>query len=464
MEITLLQPRHIYAPQMEKVRLGHIYMPTSLLSVFSRLNDASYKVHFIDENIDLATNLTPILGVNLIGAPYVNSTIEIFKKHKKKHPNAIQIVGGQGSRGFESWQLKKLFGEHIVDGNNVPQLSSVLGLEISDIKPAEQISLIPAYRSLSDSALRLYLNSEIGFYLSQGCRFSCSFCSAERTKKDLNTGKKVEVSEIYRDIQLAYEDLLYLSRRSQVLGIKKLKIYLSNLDLFQSPKELEAFLDVVYEIKNSISNINFQFRGLSTVHSFLQCHKTHPHLLKRFIDVGLYRVGFGIDGATTEVWEKVRKPHRENDCIKAIMVSNKEYGLTPENLMVFGHNDWDTEKSLDTAVRFVDETNGLYEAISRPHVAKGVVPGNDGWIDPKSIDTVNYLLNNPKAFQLLDFTTLPSSLTHPDPDFRDLVKQAFLKICKTKNCLTQYTMPEDLKFSNEKLQYAKTFNLEHYDT
>ena len=46
MKIDLVQPRHNYAP---KEGVGHIYMPTSLLTVGARLLNAGAEVTFHDE-------------------------------------------------------------------------------------------------------------------------------------------------------------------------------------------------------------------------------------------------------------------------------------------------------------------------------------------------------------------------------------------------------------------------------
>lgn len=64
---------------------------------------------------------------------------------------------------------------------------------------------------------------------------------------------------------------------------------------------------------------------------------------------------------------------------------------------------------------------------------------------------------------MLDFTTLPSWLTHPNKVFRKQVTEAFLAICNFENSLTKYTLAEDLKSSREYFLYAKIFNIGRYD-
>ena len=73
MKLALIQPRHNYAPSEG---LGHVYMPTSLLTVGARLLSAGVEVEFHDENIrpkDVSANY---VGFNLLGAPYIPEVIK----------------------------------------------------------------------------------------------------------------------------------------------------------------------------------------------------------------------------------------------------------------------------------------------------------------------------------------------------------------------------------------------------
>lgn len=454
MEITLVQPRHIYAPNNDH-ELGHIYMPTSLLSVASRLLMSGVEVRFFDENIrESNAGKSDIIGINLIGAPYVNSAKEIIERYKKKDLERNFIVGGQGVRGFADEQFHALFGHGTYIGNKREQLEHVLGLD--SIQNVESITLIPALNLLSDDDIKLYLSTEFCFYLSQGCRFQCSFCAAEHT---LSNSKRI--TESYRSMDKAYAELMFICDKAIKFSINELNIYLSNLDLFQSPFMLEQFSDVLVDVKKRYNGMKFNFRGLSTVHSFLQCHKKNSSLVRKLVFCGLDRIGFGIDGASPSVWKSVKKPQNHDQCIRSILIASREYNVTPESLMVFGHNNADTKESLDDAIRFVEETMLEFNCIPRPHVAKSLIPGNEGWLSAKNI--VKYLLSNPSQFQMLDFTTIPSWLTHPNEAFRELVTSAFLTICSYKESLTMYTIPEDIELPEKEFLKAKEFNLRKYD-
>ena len=131
--------------------------------------------------------------------------------------------------------------------------------------------------------------------------------------------------------------------------------------------------------------------------------------------------------------------------------------------MVFGHNSADDAGSLELATNILRDLKLEYGAIPRPHVAKSVVPGNDGWRDPSNAGMVDYLITHPDAFQMLDFTALPSWLTHPDPQFRRFVSNAFMDACDIETSKTLYVYPEDPESSPEDREAAHRFNLRRYD-
>jgi hypothetical protein len=316
---------------------------------------------------------------------------------------------------------------------------------------------------IEDDRMRLYLSEEFSFYLSQGCKFSCTFCAARRTRRDPQDGKMMPMKETYRREVVVGSELTYLSERALRLGIRRLKIYLSNLDLFQSPEELGRFLKVLSSVRRARPEVEFEMRGLSTTASFLEIQRTHPSLIERFVELGLRRVGFGVDGNTPEVWRATRKPQSGSMCVNAISAAREAYGLTPETLMVFGHYGVDTERSLSLAVEFTKDMWELYGSLPRPHVAKSAVPGNDGWYSPSFRWMVDGLLGWPAGFQSLDFTALPSPLTHPDGGFREVATRHYLAVCGLEGVATRYVLPELPSMAEEELRLVREFNERKYD-
>ena len=461
--ITLIQPRHTYAPDHCDGAKGHIYMPTSLLTVAARLLLAGVGVSVYDENMSPKLFEAEIIGVNLLGAPYVERVRELRDRLGAGGASVSLVVGGQVVSGFRPEELVLLFGESVVNGNDDFSLAAALGMDARALPSPRQTSLIPAYELVDEQSMRAYLQEEFGFFLSQGCRFSCSFCAAHRTRRDPIAGEVSAVNEVYRAADIVEQDLLYLTIRAQTLGLNRLRIYLSNLDLFQSPDGLSEFLTAVEHVRMLVPAVSLEMRGLSTVHSFLEVHRSRPDLIERFVVLGLRRIGFGVDGVAPEVWRATKKPQSGSMCVDAIVIARKVYGITPENLMVFGHFDVDTEGSLSLAVEFTRAMLGEYGALPRPHVAKSVVPGNDGWYSPACRPIVEKLLAWPQGFQSLDFTALPSLLTHPDAGFREVATKYYLQACGIEGAITRYVLPETPDLDADGIRQVREFNQGKYD-
>lgn len=462
--VLLLQPRHVYAPPYTQEEVGHVYMPTALLSMAARLIAADVPVELHDANFAPVGELPRFVAVAVIGAPYIQAARTLCAANGGGEGDRRRyIVGGQGVNGLKPAEFGHLFGASTVNGNDDRAFERLLGLDCGRLPSAESTSLVEAYRLIDERSMRRYLESEFCLFLSQGCRYSCSFCAAERSRPSGAFGGKRVVRERYRDVEAIEEDLQYLIGRALDFGIDGMTLYLSNLDLFQSPTSLETFAALVERLLRREPRFAFNFRGLSTVNSFLQVHKDYPDLIAKMVRCGLNRVGFGIDGATPTVWKATRKPQDKSTCLAALEVARECYGITPEVLMVFGHNGHDSSKSLDDSVEFVDAMYRELGAIPRPHVAKDVVPGNDGWNALDRRETVQYLLRRPEAFQMLDFTALPSWITHPEKEFRAKVAAAFKTICEMPEALTQFVLPEDPELPRYQLEANKRQNWTKYD-
>jgi Radical SAM superfamily len=463
MQVLLIQPRHIYAPPAGDCAIGHVYMPTSLLAGAARLIALGCKVRLVDENLEVADIREGVVGLNLVGPPYVPVARDYLTRIRESTGGkAVILLGGQPVNGFTVKQLARLFGPEAVAANGDLALANALGVTSRAFEPRERLSLIPAYELLNPGHLRKYLEREFCFYVSQGCRFSCSFCAAERTHR-LDNGETVRAREMYRDREVLRRDLRYLMQKAQELGVDELSLYLSNLDLMQTPTALGEFCYDALQLQQEVSGVRLRMRGLSTVVSFLWAHRTFPEVIRVATECGLERVGFGIDGATPQVFAGTRKPQKDQiECMEAIEVCRSVYGITPEALMVFGHNDLEDEADLQAAVAFAQAMQVRYQAIPRPHVAKQVVPGNDGWHSAEQSDVVEQLLSYPGLFQHLDFTALPSKLTHQDDAFRELVNKYFLEVCSIEGSLTRYVVPVPLG-EDPAARWARAFNQGKYD-
>lgn len=462
LKIDLIQPRHNYAPSHGP---GHIYLPNALLSVASRLENAGIETIVHDENLNSAKISSNVVGINLIGSPYIPQAIGIIDRISKTNNNSRFVLGGAGVSGLSDCQFRRLFGSNTFNGNNDFDLiaafdSSPLVLRID---PPSKTSLVDSYEKIPDSIMKQYLDREFCFYVSQGCKFACSFCAAHRTFRNL-AGKVQKVSEVYRDHSILKKDLEYLVKRAKNLGLARLDFYVSNLDFFQSPQALFEFGEIVSDVKKSNPGFGIKFRALATVDSFLKARNQHFSLIERLVDSGLFCVGFGIDGMTPAVWKKVHKTTNTQDkCLTTIKTSKEDFGLIPEVLMVFGHEGVDTQETLDLAYDFTLDMVDRFNARPRPHVAKNIVPGNDGWTDPVNATTIELLLSDPKSFQTLDFTALPSWLTHPNPELREIATNCFLKICQIPGNITRYVKPITPDLTFDQVDSIRIFNEGRYD-
>ncbi|MEA3031983.1 MAG: Radical superfamily [Sphingomonadales bacterium] len=412
-------------------------------------------VKVYDENISEWCGSEEIVGLGSIGSPYMAAIASRISELGARGISKL-IVGGQGIRGLTSDEFSRLFGANTINGSVDSQLVTAQIVSATP-PPQESVSIARQIAELSDTAFRLYFSAEVPLYLSQGCRFSCTFCGAERSHPG------AAVRERYRELSCVEAELTQIVQRSQALGILENKFYLSNLDLFQTPATLSRFVDSARSVTVAFPNHKLRFRGLSTTNAFMSVYRKSPELIHKFAEVGLEQVGFGIDGATPEVWRAIRKPHSKSNCLDAIAVAREVFDLQPEALMVFGHDGHDDARSLSLAVSTVKFLSDQYGAIPRPHVAKGLVPGNDGWVLGDGGWQKPFLLEYPWAFQFLDFTCLPTDLTHQDPDFRAAVKTSFLEICEMPNCLTQYVLPEDRRLPREQYTEASLFNRGRFD-
>lgn len=467
--VTLLQPRHSYAPNSGQ---GHIYTNTSLWTAGARLIQAGIEVDFQDENIRPFELKSEFVGVNLLGAPYI--PLVRSKIRNALYRDIHWIVGGQVVNGLveknlktgetiSREQLEMLFGRQTVNGNDDDELAATLGIRTGDLPPVMNTSLIPAYDKISDDDMQEYLSREISFFVSQGCEKSCAFCPAVRTFIDPVTKQKKRVKEEYRSADIMEKDLRYLVERAKKLGLRKLELYLTNLDLLQTPEKLFEFAGIVRSISQSHPDFSLGMRGLACVDSFIKIRKDHDRVLPAMMYAGLHTVGYGIDGGTPEIWASIRKGHNTPDnCINAIKLSREEFGLTPEVLMVFGHQK-DTRESIQKAIAFTKDMAERYGATPRPHVAKDIVPGNEHWRDPVNEDRVTDLIAVPKYFQATDFTALPSQISHPDSGQRRLIWDGHVEMLKLPGNTTPKIFPQSPEFSDEENECHRQLNIGQYD-
>jgi len=452
-DISLLQPRHNYAPETGQ---GHVYINTSLLTAAARIMEAGGNVVQIeDENMKPFIPESDLIGINLLGPPYIPVARNIIQRISKTQQNARFLLGGQVIDKLTLEEIRIFFGENAVNGNSNAVLARELDLQESDIPDPEQTSLVPAYEQIPDDDMREYLSRESSLYVSQGCRHHCEPCIAEKGQR-----------ERYRDIDILENDLSYLVQRAKKLGLESLSFYLSNLDVFQTPRKLMEFAELFESVKQSNPDFALEMRGLATVHHFCKCHEEHPEVIRALTRAGFTTVGFGVDGWGKEDWKEIRKGHNtEKKCFKAVATAADIYGMTPEILMVFGHKS-STPKSLNETVRVVRYMYERFGAIPRPHIVKNILPGTKAWTDPKYQAVREQLYANPGDCQAQDFCCLPSSVSHPDEEDRAItpnIEVACQKMVTLSEKSTDLVYPETSDLDPAQRQENHDKNIGRYD-
>lgn len=441
MVLTLIQPRHNYAPTEG---LGHIHLSAPLPSVKARLQMAGIRdIELLDANITTPDyeHLSWIVGFNLVGAPYIPEVLNIIERI----PRDVEILlWGQIIGSLSDEEFMRIFHTkgrtNIHNGNNPETLGSIVGVRPQDIPSTECIDMTSVYADIDDEHMRLYLEREFSVYVSQGCKYNCNFCQAAKGRP-----------EIYRELSWFQNELTHLVSRAKSFWLNTLSFYMSNLDILQTPEEFRKFLDVIEHIRRNNPWFEIRFRWLCGIESFMNCYFHHHEMLVRAKNLWLHSIGYGIDGATPEVWKSIWKSQnfkkiswgeQWSDQEKAIKTIEwtKELGIRPEILMVFWHPK-ETQESLKLAYTFCAEMQEKYGALPRPHVSKTIIPGAKAWKEPENHAIVEQFISDPRLFQALDYTALPSELTHPNNSLKKATSTWYRKICALDPDATKYVIP-----------------------
>ena len=192
--IALIQPRHCYAEPGGSGKLGHIYFPTSLYVMAARLRALGLEVRVYDENISEWRGNENAVGLGSIGSPYMAAIATRIVQLRGLGVSKL-MVGGQGVRGLSRDEFSRLFGHEIIDGWFDAELIAD-GIISGPPPPQEKVSTANEIAEIGDAEFRLYFSGEAPLYLSQGCRFTCTFCAAQRS----DVAAVVSVREKYRDL------------------------------------------------------------------------------------------------------------------------------------------------------------------------------------------------------------------------------------------------------------------------
>ena len=465
-----IQPRHPNAPVEG---LGQVYMPTALLMAVARVKAVGGDVEFHDANIRQLPDLTSfdVVGMNTIGPSCIPSTLDLQQKILAQYPDIRFLQGGQVISSLDrvpygdAPRFKRLFG-NARNGNLDMNVMDALG--VGQMALPTQTSLIPAYESLDDGLLKQYLSNPFSFFVAQGCKYACDFCSATRTRDDPVTGKSATISEMYRDINILKMDLEWLVGKAEQFGIPQLTMYMSNLDMCQTPEKLAQFAEVVGDVRRSHPSFGIKLTALSTVKEFKKMQENYASILHTMRSVGLTNLAFGVEGMADDKISKayfanMRKGHNKAaDCYHVIRDAAEVFGFTPEILLTPGHQQ-DNEGTLRTTVEYAEHMAENHPVVIRPYAAKVWLTGNDGWHNGQYDAQIERVLRNPALFQNLDINAFQSTLIEPDAEKRALVNKVFGRLCDLSRGAAPPLLPIEEGMSADELKVVVDYNTARYD-
>jgi hypothetical protein len=412
MKIFLIQPRYPHGWKKPQT-----YLPATLMNLGSRMLNIGLEVGFADLNhTDLSDcrdemESSDLIGFTILGMPYVSDVVKlirVLRAHDFKQP---MLVGGQGIARVEPAHFERWFGGlgaiHIRTDLDITQ---ALGLEPGALHSHFDTSMVPMLKKLPDSELRRYLTSEFAIFTSQGCIFNCTFCSAAKGQK-----------EQYRSLATFTEELEFVCDYLEHIRHNELRLYLTNLDLFQTPEMLEVFLHRIKEV-TQMHGLTPRLRGLATSRFTFRAIQADPVLPKRARESGLECVAFGADGANEETWRRQNKRHNSLSELESISTSMQTAGITVELFMVMGFPD-DKFRNLWPGVKF-SLRQAMKGRVIRPYLAKQTPGGN--W--PQGDPIVEKFLSRPELLVRLDYSMIGSPHSHPNRVQRWLANAAYLGV------------------------------------
>lgn len=402
LQVLLIQPCYPHGGKKQ------IYMPYGMLSFASRLMASGVQVRIIDLNLDALNQedvrWAEVISVAVLGTPYIVSAIKLVQNLRSRGFMGHILVGGQGIARFNRVAFDRLFNSQAIQLHEEVDPADILGVSLPG---QETISIVGALKTLSPNRRGVYLSREFPLYLSQGCRFNCNFCAAAKDQR-----------EQYRDMTVLAEEIDYIVDELERVGSCRLEAYLSNLDTFQNPEQLEEALTVIRE-RCQRSGIEVHLRCLSTMAMFAHAARKDPGLPGRLRNLGLKIVAFGADGGDERVWARMGKRHNSLETLREAVEAAQLAGMEVEILMVIGFRDDDALAMVRAFKLSLDWAK--YGCVLRPYLGKPP-------IDHMEPDELQMYVENPELIRNLDYAALGSRTTHPKCLQRWMVNATYLAV------------------------------------
>jgi radical SAM superfamily enzyme YgiQ (UPF0313 family) len=401
MRITLVQPKYPHGGSGKR----QVYLPGGLMNLASRFMAVGVETDFVDLNLVnycwQRLRDADVIGISVLGTPYIPVAVDLVREIRANSISLPILIGGEGVARIKSKHFDEWFaGLNVTQIKNDDDIARACGIDPKDLPSVYRTSMVPMLereRWWAGDHLRLYLTSEFALFLSQGCEFNCSYCAADKARK-----------EQYRDLAALADEIAFICDYLRGIGHYDLRMYVSNLDAFQTPKKFEECMKVIHDIATK-HGITLHVRALATSRCTFRACREDTGLAKRLQSYGLEIVGFGADGADEETWQRQNKRHNSLFELQTVCRAMEEAGITVELLMVIGFAD-DGARALwrDLKYSFVGAFKGR---IIRPYLAKSQTP-SARW--PEDNPQVQSFLKNVRLLINLDYAMLGSKWTHPD--------------------------------------------------
>ncbi len=435
-DLIVITPEHIY----NDPAAPYTVMPGSAYAfIDSVAAHCKGQIQHLDGNFDHFTpdrvhnqQVAPVIGLSTIGCMYAADVRELMQTIREQCLDQLGLdpqfaVGGYWTSRLRRHEFKTLFGPRTLSQVETFQLRQALGGERGPIKPKEQTAFSQWLRREPPERQKAYLEQEVSFYFSDGCAYFCTPCAAERSVKDQQGKTTKTVRRQYRAAEAVWQDLQTLAELKAEHGGGTMKLYMSCLDGLQKEGQhkedrMLGWCQMLAAMRQQYPTVDWQWRCLATTQSTLSIS---DDTLAQMQAAGLSRVGLGWDGMSLQAWEAFGKVMNVSGAIKrgdvapetkclAACEKLRRHGVQVEGLCVAGNEGADTPETLTQLRDFCEAEIGR-GAVIHTYITKQMVPGNAGWMseDPVNQATREYLLQEPRLLQLLDFDVAATPISHP---------------------------------------------------
>ena len=394
MDVLLINP---YDENAVKNGLGFISPPLNLMYLGGALEEASYNVSIVDDDLEQLgyakiNRIISKLSPKVVGLTATTSTIknalEYIKLVKKILPDSLTVVGGPHTTFMPAETLKSsrqldsvVIGEgektmveianNFIDKNN--GLTDVKGIAFRDngnIKVNPPQELIKDLDSIPYPARHLVPFESYGttqekssdMITSRGCVFSCGYCSSSlimgkkfRTRSPENVVDEIEhLTQKYKLEKIAFMDDTFMLNKKRAKGIAD-------------------------EINNRGLDIGFVASS--------RVDMVDKNLLEKLKSAGLNTLYYGVESGSQRILDLMKKGITLNQAETAVR-SAKDTGIEVLTSFILGFPG-ETREEIDKTIDFSIKLNADYSQYS----ILTPFPGTPVYYDLKKkklIDTENW--------------------------------------------------------------------------